>query len=302
MDLRRQTTLACDLTIEGIGVHSGKPARLDLRPAAAGAGIRFVDASGQGIAVRPETVASTDLSTLIGDPNGFHVSTVEHLMSALAGTGIDNVEIAITGTEVPILDGSAIEFVTAFEGAGIAELDRPIDAIRVVAPVRVENGAAWAEFVPHEQARFEIEIEFPSPAIGRQKIAFDLTPETYAREIAPARTFGFMRDVEHMRSRNLALGGSLDNAVVLDEYRVLNNEGLRYEDEFVRHKILDAIGDLYLLGHSVIGSYTAYKSGHQLNNRLLRALIEDRQAWELVSFEDESRAPIAYVRGILAAA
>lgn len=281
MDLRRQTTLACDLTIEGIGVHSGKPARLDLRPAAAGAGIRFVDASGQGIAVRPETVASTDLSTLIGDPNGFHVSTVEHLMSALAGTGIDNVEIAITGTEVPILDGSAIEFVTAFEGAGIAELDRPIDAIRVVAPVRVENGAAWAEFVPHEQARFEIEIEFPSPAIGRQKIAFDLTPETYAREIAPARTFGFMRDVERLWAAGLALGSSLENSVVIGEDdRVVNPAGLRFADEFVRHKALDAVGDLAIGGFAILGCYRSFRGGHKLNAAALAALLARPDAFE----------------------
>lgn len=281
MDLRRQTTLARDLVIEGVGVHSGKPARLELRPAGAGTGIRFVDASGQGIAVRPETVASTDLSTLIGDPNGFHVSTVEHLMSALAGTGIDNVEIAISGTEVPILDGSAIEFVTAFEGAGIAELDRPIDAIRVIAPVRVENGAAWAEFVPHEQARFEVEIEFPSPAIGRQKIAFDLQPETYAREIAPARTFGFMRDVERLWAAGLALGSSLENSVVIGEDdRVVNPAGLRFADEFVRHKALDAVGDLAIGGAAIVGCYRSFRGGHKLNAAALAALLASPDAFE----------------------
>lgn len=281
MDLRRQTTLARDLVIEGIGVHSGKPARLDLRPAAAGTGIRFVDASGQGIAVRPETVASTDLSTLIGDPNGFHVSTVEHLMSALAGTGIDNVEIAISGTEVPILDGSAIEFVTALKGAGITELDRPIDAIRVIAPVRVENGAAWAEFVPHEQARFEVEIEFPSPAIGRQKIAFDLTPETYAREIAPARTFGFMHDVERLWAAGLALGSSLENSVVIGEDdRVVNPGGLRFADEFVRHKALDAVGDLAIGGVAILGCYRSFRGGHKLNAAALAALLASPDAFE----------------------
>ncbi len=281
MDLRRQTTLARDLVVEGIGVHSGKPARLDLRPAAAGTGIRFVDASGQGIAVRPETVASTDLSTLIGDPSGFHVSTVEHLMSALAGAGIDNVEIAISGTEVPILDGSAIEFVTAFKGAGIAELDRPVDAIRVIAPVRVENGAAWAEFVPHEQARFEIEIEFPSAAIGRQKIAFDLEPETYAREIAPARTFGFMRDVERLWAAGLALGSSLENSVVIGEDdRVVNPAGLRFADEFVRHKALDAVGDLAIGGVAIIGCYRSFRGGHKLNAAALAALLASPDAFE----------------------
>lgn len=281
MDLRRQTTLARDLSIEGVGVHSGMPARLDLRPAATGTGIRFVDASGQGIAVRPETVASTDLSTLIGDPNGFHVSTVEHLMSALAGTGIDNVEIEILGTEVPILDGSAIEFVTALKSAGIIELDKPVDAIRVVAPVRVENGAAWAEFVPHERARFEIEIDFPSPAIGRQQVVFDLDPETYAREIAPARTFGFMRDVERLWAAGLALGSSLENSVVIGEDdRIVNPDGLRFTDEFVRHKALDAVGDLAIGGVAIVGCYRSFRGGHKLNAAALAALLASPDAFE----------------------
>jgi UDP-3-O-[3-hydroxymyristoyl] N-acetylglucosamine deacetylase len=281
MNLRKQTTLARDLAIEGIGVHSGKPARLHLRPAAAGAGIRFVDGAGQGIAVRPEAVASTDLSTLIGDPKGFHVSTVEHLMSALAGSGIDNVEIAITGTEVPILDGSAIQFVTAFKGAGIIELDGRVDAIRVVAPVRVENGAAWAEFVPHERPRFEVEIDFPSPAIGRQQIAFDLDPDTYASEIAPARTFGFMRDVERLWAAGLALGSSLENSVVIGEDDiVVNPGGLRFADEFVRHKALDAVGDLAIGGVTILGCYRSFRGGHKLNAAALGALLSRSDAFE----------------------
>ncbi|WP_173401422.1 UDP-3-O-acyl-N-acetylglucosamine deacetylase [Aliihoeflea sp. 2WW] len=282
MILRRQTTLAGNLAIEGIGVHSGKPARLDLRPAAAGTGICFVDASGQGrIRVRPETVASTDLSTLIGDPAGFHVSTVEHLMSALAGSGIDNVEIAISGTEVPILDGSAVEFVTAFKSAGTVEQDQPVAAIRVVAPVRVENGAAWAEFVPHERPRFEIEIDFPSPAIGRQQIAFDLEPDTYASEVAPARTFGFMRDVERLWAAGLALGSSLENSVVIGEDDiVVNPGGLRFADEFVRHKALDAVGDLAIGGVAIIGCYRSFRGGHKLNAAALAALLARPDAFE----------------------
>ncbi|MCO6388073.1 UDP-3-O-acyl-N-acetylglucosamine deacetylase [Aliihoeflea sp. 40Bstr573] len=282
MELRRQTTLARELAIEGIGVHSGKAARLELRPVEAGAGICFVSASGEGgVRVRPETVASTDLSTLIGDPKGFHVSTVEHLMSALAGSAIDNVEIAISGTEVPILDGSAIEFVTAFQKAGIVQQDRTVDAIRVIAPVRIENGAAWAEFVPHERARFEVEIEFPSPAIGRQKIAFDLEPETYAREVAPARTFGFMRDVERLWAAGLALGSSLENSVVIGEDdRVVNPGGLRFADEFVRHKALDAVGDIAVGGLAVIGCYRSFRGGHKLNAGALSALLATPEAFE----------------------
>lgn len=282
MILRRQTTLAGNLAIEGIGVHSGKPARLDLRPAAAGTGICFVDASGEGrIRVRPETVASTDLSTLIGDPASFHVSTVEHLMSALAGAGIDNVEIAISGTEVPILDGSAVEFVTAFKSAGTVEQDQPVGTIRVLAPVRVENGAAWAEFVPHGRQRFEIEIDFPSPAIGRQQIAFDLEPDTYASEVAPARTFGFMRDVERLWAAGLALGSSLENSVVIGEDdRVVNPGGLRFADEFVRHKALDAVGDLAIGGVAIIGCYRSFRGGHRLNAAALAALLARPDAFE----------------------
>lgn len=282
MILRRQTTLAGNLAIEGIGVHSGKPARLDLRPAAAGTGICFVDASGEGrIRVRPETVASTDLSTLIGDPAGFHVSTVEHLMSALAGAGIDNVEIAISGTEVPILDGSAVEFVTAFKSAGTVEQDQPVAAIRVIAPIRVENGAAWAEFVPHERPRFEVEIDFPSPAIGRQQIAFDLEPDTYASEVAPARTFGFMRDVERLWAAGLALGSSLENSVVIGEDDiVVNPGGLRFADEFVRHKALDAVGDLAIGGVAIIGCYRSLRGGHKLNAAALAALLARPDAFE----------------------
>lgn len=282
MNLRRQTTLAGNLAIEGIGVHSGKPARLDLRPAAAGTGVCFVDASGEGrIRVRPETVASTDLSTLIGDPAGFHVSTVEHLMSALAGAGIDNVEIAISGTEVPILDGSAVEFVTAFKSAGTVEQDQPVGAVRVLAPVRIENGAAWAEFVPHDRQRFEIEIDFPSPAIGRQQIAFDLEPDTYAREISPARTFGFMRDVERLWAAGLALGSSLENSVVIGEDDiVVNPGGLRFADEFVRHKALDAVGDLAIGGVAIIGCYRSFRGGHKLNAAALAALLARPDAFE----------------------
>lgn len=281
MELRRQTTLMRKIAIEGIGVHSGQTAHLELRPAEAGTGIRFVDGVGQGIAVRPEAIASTDLSTLIGDPKGFHVSTVEHLMSALAGSGIDNVEIAITGTEVPILDGSAAGFVTAFHSAGIARQESPVDAIRVLAPVRVENGAAWAEFVPHERPRFEIEIDFPSPAIGRQKVAFDLGPEIYTREIAPARTFGFMRDVERLWAAGLALGSSLENSVVIGEDdAIVNPGGLRFPDEFVRHKALDAVGDLAVSGLAILGCYRSFRGGHKLNAAALGALLSRPDAFE----------------------
>lgn len=279
-----QTTLANETTIEGIGVHGGRQARLVLRPAGVNSGVVFVDdRGGQRLAARRENVASTELSTVLGDPSGFHVGTVEHLMSALRGMGIDNVEIGIEGDEIPILDGSARGFVEAIEAAGTQRQDIARAAIRVLRPVRIENGSAWAEFVPHDHERFEIAIEFASSAIGRQEIAFDLEPETYRREIAPARTFGFMRDVERLWAAGLALGSSLENSVVIGEdERVVNEGGLRFADEFVRHKALDAVGDLAIGGSAIIGLYRSFKAGHRMNAAALDALLSAPDAFEVL--------------------
>ncbi|MHB2264325.1 UDP-3-O-acyl-N-acetylglucosamine deacetylase [Aliihoeflea sp. PC F10.4] len=279
-----QTTLANETTIAGVGVHGGKEARLLLRPADANTGIVFVDAkSGQRLAARRENVASTELSTVLGDPAGFHVGTVEHLMSALCGVGLDNIEIEIAGNEIPILDGSAAGFVAAIDAAGIARQDAEKARIRVLRPVRIENGSAWAEFVPHEGSRFEVAIEFPSAAIGRQEIAFDLDAETYRSEIAPARTFGFMRDVERLWAAGLALGSSLENSVVIGEDdSVVNADGLRFSNEFVRHKALDAVGDLAIGGSAIIGLYRSFKAGHRMNAAALDALLSSPDAFELL--------------------
>jgi UDP-3-O-[3-hydroxymyristoyl] N-acetylglucosamine deacetylase len=301
----RQRTLKNSIRATGVGLHSGQKVFMSLLPAGPDTGILFrrVDLERPvEIKAYAENVGATELaSTLVKD--GVKIATVEHLLSAIAGLGIDNCVIELSAGEVPIMDGSSGPFVFLIQSAGIQEQDAPKRFIRIRQPVQVQDGDKYARFEPYEGFRVSFSIDFRHPVFktSRQSATIDFSTTSFVKEVSRARTFGFMRDVETMRSKNLALGGSLDNAVVLDEYRVLNNEGLRYEDEFVRHKILDAIGDLYLMGHSLIGSYTAYKSGHQLNNMLLRALIADPRAWEEVTFQDESKAPIAYVRGLAAA-
>jgi UDP-3-O-[3-hydroxymyristoyl] N-acetylglucosamine deacetylase len=301
----RQRTLKNSIRATGVGLHSGQKVFMSLLPAGPDTGVIFrrVDLETPvEIPAYALNVGATELaSTLMKD--GAKVATVEHLMSAIAGLGIDNCVVELSAPEVPIMDGSSGPFVFLIQSAGIQEQDAPKRFIRIRQPVQVQDGDKYARFEPYEGFRVSFSIDFRHPVFktSRQTATVDFSTTSFVKEVSRARTFGFMRDVESMRSKNLALGGSLDNAVVLDEYRVLNNEGLRYEDEFVRHKILDAIGDLYLLGHSLIGSYTAYKSGHQLNNKLLRALIADPRAWEEVTFQDESKAPIAYVRGLAAA-
>ncbi|MGH8629562.1 MAG: UDP-3-O-acyl-N-acetylglucosamine deacetylase [Burkholderiales bacterium] len=301
----RQRTLRNSIRATGVGLHSGQKVFMSLLPAGPDTGIIFrrVDLE-KPVEIRAyaTNVGATELaSTLIQD--GVKVATVEHLLSAIAGLGVDNCIVELSAPEVPIMDGSSGPFVFLIQSAGIQEQDAPKRFIRIKQPVQVQDGDKYARFEPYEGFRvsFSIDLRHPVFKTSRQAATIDFSTTTFVREVSRARTFGFMRDVETMRSKNLALGGSLDNAVVLDEYRVLNNEGLRYEDEFVRHKILDAIGDLYLMGHSLIGSYTAHKSGHQLNNKLVRALIADPRAWEEVTFQDESKAPIAYVRGLTAA-
>ena len=285
-----QTTLTRRVTLEGIGVHSGQPVTVHLNPADADTGVVFVTADGSELRALVSEVGATDLSTQIGDRSGPHVATIEHLMAALFGLGVDNVAIEIEGSEAPILDGSAAMFVDAFDQAGIEKLEIKRRFIRVLKPVRIDNGASWAEFRPYDGTRFEVEIDFESPAIGRQRFASDMTPAVFRRDVARARTFGFMKDVERLWAAGYALGSSLENSVVIgDDHRVINMEGLRFKDEFVRHKTLDAIGDLALAGARFIGCFRSYRGGHRLNAMALRRLLSDRTAFEIVETNRRER-------------
>jgi len=294
----RQRTLRQAISTKGVGLHTGARVEIALLPAPADSGIVFRRTDlpvPVTIPARADRVGDTRLSsTLRGD--GATVSTVEHLMSALAGLGIDNLRVDVAGPEVPIMDGSAMPFVYLLQSAGVVEQNAPKRFIRVTAPVEVRDGDKWARFSPYAGYRLDFAIDFPHPVFGSENkhVVVDFALHSYVKEVARARTFGFMQDVEAMRSMGLALGGSLQNAVVLDETRVLNTEGLRYENEFVKHKVLDAIGDLYLLGHPLIGQYTAYKSGHALNNALARALLARADAHEIVTFAVEAEAPTAF--------
>lgn len=298
----RQRTLKNVIRATGVGLHTGEKIYLTLRPAPVDTGIVFsrvdLDVPVQ-IKASPENVGDTSLSTtLVKD--GVRISTVEHLLSAMAGLGIDNAFVDLSAPEVPIMDGSAGPFVFLIQSAGIEEQNAPKRFIRIVKPVQVEEDDKVARFVPFDGFKVGFTIEFDHPAFkaNDQHSEIDFSTTSFVKEVSRARTFGFMRDIEALRKRELALGGSLDNAVVLDDYRVLNEDGLRYRNEFVRHKILDAIGDLYLLGHSLIGAFDGYKSGHALNNKLLRALIEDESAWEQVTFEDVEKAPISFMQPV----
>jgi UDP-3-O-[3-hydroxymyristoyl] N-acetylglucosamine deacetylase len=296
--MAQQRTLRDSIRSTGIGLHTGRKVHMVLRPAPPNTGIVFrrtdldppVD-----IPARATNVTETTLGTTLA-ADGAGVSTVEHLMSALAGLGIDNLFVELTAGEVPIMDGSAGPFVFLVQSAGIELQNAPKRFVRVREAVEVTDGDKWARFTPYEGFRVNFEIEFDHPVFHRhaQRASMDFSTTSFLKEVSRARTFGFMRDMEYLRGRNLALGGTLDNAIVLDDYRILNEDGLRYEDEFVRHKILDAIGDLYLLGHSLIGEYSAFKSGHGLNNKLLRAMLANADAFEEVTFRDESAAPISY--------
>ncbi len=300
----KQRTLKNVIRATGVGLHTGEKVYLTLRPAAADTGIIFrrVDLSEPvEIPATPENVGDTTLSTtLIKD--GIRVSTVEHLLSALAGLGIDNAYIDLNAAEVPIMDGSAGPFVFLIQSAGIQEQNAPKRFIRIKKPVVVEDGDKWVRFEPFEGFKVSFTIDFNHPVFKdqNQTAMVDFSTTSFVKEVSRARTFGFMSQIESLRANNLALGGSLDNAVVLDEYRVLNEDGLRYIDEFVKHKILDSIGDLYLLGHSLIGAFSGHKSGHALNNRLLRELLAHEDAWEQVTFEDPAKAPISFVQPVQA--
>src|SRR6202162_995169 len=293
-----QRTLRNSIRATGVGLHTGKKVMMTLKPAPANSGICFrrVDLPQPvDIPARAQNVGETTLGTTLvqGDAR---VSTVEHLLSAFAGLGIDNAMVELTASEVPIMDGSAGPFVFLLQSAGIEEQAAPKRFIRVLKTVQVKDGDKWARFEPCEDFKVNFEIECDHPVFKRrlQRASMDFSTTSFLKEISRARTFGFMRDLETLRAHNLALGGTLENAIVLDDVGVVNEDGLRYEDEFVKHKILDAIGDLYLLGHSLIGEFSGHKSGHALNNKLLRTLLADASTWEEVVFERYTDAPISY--------
>ena len=299
----QQRTLKSLTRAVGLGVHSGQKVELTLRPAPPDSGIVFRRTDlphPVTIPVNPQAVCDTRMASTLsagGDPGAPKVQTVEHLLSACAGLGLDNVAIDITADEVPVLDGSAASFVFLLQSAGIALQDAPKRFIRVLKPVEIREGEGdqlkWCRLEPHHGFVLSFEIEFKHPAVDAtgQRVSFDMGSGQYKRDIARARTFGFSKDVEAMRSRGLGLGGSMDNVIVVDDTKVLNADGLRYDDEFVKHKILDAIGDLYIAGHPMLAHYTAFKSGHALNNKLLRKLLAHPDAFEIVSFEGAADAP-----------
>jgi UDP-3-O-[3-hydroxymyristoyl] N-acetylglucosamine deacetylase len=298
----KQRTLKNVIRATGVGLHTGEKVYLTLRPAPVETGVVFrrVDLA-EPVEIRacPENVTDTRLSTTL-EQNGVRVSTVEHLMSAFAGMGIDNAYVELTAPEVPIMDGSAGPFVFLIQSAGIAEQSAPKRFIRIKKRIKLEEHDKWAAFEPFKGFKVSFAIDFDHPMLREttQHTVVDFSTTSFVREVSRARTFGFMADLETMRQAGLARGGGLDNAIVLDEYRMLNEDGLRYEDEFVKHKVLDAIGDLYLLGHPLIGAFSAYKSGHSLNNRLLRHLVANRDAWELTTYTDNEEAPIAFIRTV----
>lgn len=299
----RQRTLKNTIRATGVGLHSGEKVYLTLKPAPVDHGIVFrrVDLDPVvDIQAKATNVGETTMSTTLVQ-DGVRVDTVEHLLSAMAGLGIDNAIVELSAQEVPIMDGSAGPFVFLIQSAGIAEQSKAKRFIRIKKRIEVREGDKIASFVPYDGFKVTFEIEFDHPAFkeSAQKASLDFSSTSFVKEVSRARTFGFMKDIEFLRSKNLALGGSVNNAIVVDEYRVLNEDGLRYDDEFVKHKILDAVGDLYLLGHSLMGEFIGFKSGHGLNNKLLRALELQTDAWEFVEFEEED-APISYTKPVAA--
>ncbi len=295
----RQRTLKNSIRATGVGLHTGEKVFLTLRPAPSNTGIRFcrIDLDPiVEIAANPENVGDTVLSTcLVKD--GVRVSTVEHLLSAMAGLGIDNAYVDLSAQEVPIMDGSAGPFVFLIRSAGTQEQDAPKRFVRITRPLRIEDpDGKCVSFQPYDGFKVSYTLDFDHPVFksDSRTAEVDFSSTSFVKEVSRARTFGFMRDIEQLRQNNLALGGSLDNAIVVDDYRVLNEDGLRYQDEFAKHKVLDAIGDLYQLNRSIIGAFHGYKSGHEMNNRLLRALLQQTDTWEEVTFESEQEVPIAY--------
>ncbi len=301
----RQRTIKQSVQETGIGLHKGEKVTMTLRPAPANTGIvfrridldPFVD-----IPARANAVGNTMLCTCVNNEDGVSIHTVEHLASALAGLGIDNIIVEVDSNELPIMDGSASPFVFLLQTAGIEELNAPKRFIRITKTVRVEDGDKWAELRPYDGFRVDFRIDFDHPVISQtnQHMVMDFDSNSYVDEVSRARTFGFMRDLEYMNANNLALGGSMENAVALDDFRILNPEGLRYDDEFLKHKVLDAVGDLYMGGHSIIGELAAFKTGHGLNNKLLNAVLEQQDCWEYVTYENQEEMPIRYAAPVIA--
>ena len=291
----RQRTLKNVISATGVGLHTGEKVYMTLRPATADTGIVFrrIDLP-QVVEIKanPYAVGDTRLASCL-EKDGAAIGTVEHLMSALSGLGVDNAYVDLSAPEVPIMDGSAGPFVFLLQSAGIEEQNAAKRFIRILKTIEVRHGDKWVRLMPYNGFKIDLGIEFNHPVFerSRQTVSFDFSSTSYIKEVSRARTFGFMQDVEAMRAQGLAMGGSLDNAIVMDEYRILNSDGLRYDDEFVKHKALDAMGDLYLLGHPIIGAFSGFKSGHALNNQLLRALLEDSLAWEYCSFAKTEEAP-----------
>ena len=300
----KQRTLRNEIKATGVGLHSGQKVFMTLKPAPVDSGIVFRRTDMNPVAeihATAENVGETTLSTTLIE-NGAKVSTVEHLLSAMAGLGIDNAIVEVSAPEVPIMDGSAGPFVFLIQSAGIEEQNAPKKFIRIKKELQVEDGDKTARLLPFDGFKVSFKIDFDHPVFRNRKVdaEIDFSSTSFVKEVSRARTFGFMHEVEYLRSQGLAKGGSFDNAIIVDEYRILNEDGLRYDDEFVKHKILDAIGDLYLLGHSLIGEFSAYKSGHALNNQTLRALLKQPECWEFVTFEDKDTAPISYAAPALA--
>lgn len=295
----KQRTIKESVSAIGVGLHKGEKVQLTLRPAPANTGIVFrrVDLDPVvDIKATPESVGETTMCTCLVNEQGVKISTVEHLLAAVAGMGIDNLIIDVDSPEIPIMDGSSLPFVYLLQSVGIETSNVAKRFIRIKETIRVEEGDKWAELKPYEGFRVNFAIDFDHPVIAKtgQVMSMDLSSCSFIKEISRARTFGFVKDIEFLRSHNLALGGSLENAIVLDEYRMLNPDELRYDDEFVKHKILDAIGDLYMGGVSILGELNAFKSGHALNNMLLREVFKQKDAWEWVTYENEAQAPIQY--------
>ncbi|WP_096085329.1 UDP-3-O-acyl-N-acetylglucosamine deacetylase [Agaribacterium haliotis] len=300
----RQRTLKNEIRATGVGLHTGQKVFLTLRPAPVNSGIVFRRTDLNPVvdmAAAATNVFDTTLSTSLGQGEG-RISTVEHLMSAMAGLGIDNAIVELSANEVPIMDGSAGPFVFLIQSAGVVEQNEAKKFLRVLKPVTVTDGDKHATFKPYDGLKVNFSIDFDHPVFKDKKLdaSIDFSTTSFVKEISRARTFGFMHEFEYLRSKGLVKGGSVDNAIVVDQYKILNEDGLRYDDEFVKHKILDAIGDLYLLGYGLIGEYQAHKSGHGLNNKAVRALLEQRDAWELVSFDEAEQLPISYIKPLTA--
>lgn len=303
--MTKQRTISKIVSSIGVGLHKGEKVTLTLRPAPDNTGIVFRRVDLNPIVdfkVSPELVGDTVMCTCLINKDGVRLSTTEHLMAAVAGLGIDNLIIEVDSEEIPIMDGSANPFVYLLLEAGVSEQRLAKKFIRIKKTVRVEDGDKWAEFKPYHGFKIDFAIDFDHPVISEtmQHMQLDFSAAGFIKDISRARTFGFLHEVEYLRANNLALGGSFDNAVVLDEYRVLNQDGLRYDDEFIKHKILDAVGDLYMAGHSILGEFSSYKTGHALNNQLLCEVLADQENWEFVTFEHKEEMPISYLAPQLA--